>query len=248
MEKKHDIETYSKLAEGAIFFLYESFRYINEALLYEFASIIFSEQIDSIEVSDDDRKIIANLNLPEDPIGLLQADISDILTDETLKSMSMAWEQARILSKTKNHKFGMNHEINSIEILGHLNNFGFFIETLVNRHLLYLKQTNSMDDFSYARISIAKVMERLIFIFKEDLNKNKVHLNEIANLFTIRNKTVHYTPDNARALKPKVSEMVQIWTQSKKIIEKFEKIENFNEDPFSNQLNSHIISFKSKWT
>ncbi|NQV19314.1 MAG: hypothetical protein HQ534_12330 [Armatimonadetes bacterium] len=248
MKNKHDIETYFKLAEGANFFLDESFHYINESLSYEFASKLFSEKIESIEPSEEERKINANSNLPEDTIGLLQAEIPDVLQGETLNLMSKAWEQAQILSKTRNHKFGMNHEINSIEMLGHLNNFGFFIETLVNRHLLYLMQSNYIDDFSYARISIAKIMERLIFIFKESLNENKVHLNEIAKLFSLRNKTVHYTPDNARALKPKVFEMIQIWKQSKKIIERFEKVENFNEDQFSIKLNNHIICFKSKWT
>ncbi|MCP4353757.1 MAG: hypothetical protein GY795_50565 [Desulfobacterales bacterium] len=248
MKKNHDIETYYKLAEGAKFFLDESFHYINEALSDEFASIIFSEKINSVEPSEDDRKIIADSNIPEDTIELLQAEDLDILTEETLNSMSDAWEQAQFLSKTRNHKFGIKHEINSIELLGHFNNFGFFIETLINRHLLYLRQSDFIDDFSYARISTAKVLERLIFIFKEGLNENKVHLNEIANLFSLRNRTVHYTPDNAKALKPKISEMIQIWAQSKKIIERFEKVENFNEDLFSDQLNNHISSFKSKWT
>lgn len=247
MKKKHDINTFSKLAEGATFYMNESFHYINEALAYESASLIFSKEIESIDPSIDDKKIIDSLSLPEDPIDLLQANIPDVLSENTLKSMSDAWTKAQVLSKTKGYKFGLNHVINSIDMLGHLNNFGFFIETLVNRHLLFLNQVKLIDDFSYSRISVAKVMERLIFILKEDLNTNKVHLNEIANLFSLRNKTVHYTPDNAIALKPKVSEMIQIWTQAIKIIERFEKIEKFNEDGFSSLLNNHVNAFKEKW-
>ena len=105
-----------------------------------------------------------------------------------------------------------------------------------------------IDDLSYSRISIAKVMERLIFIFKEDLCNNKLHLNEIVSLYSLRNKTVHFTPDNAMALSPKVSEIIQIWTQSQKIIERFERVEKFKDDKFSIYLNERINQFKNKWT
>jgi hypothetical protein len=135
-----------------------------------------------------------------------------------------------------------------IEILGHLNNFGFFIETLVNRHLLFLNQTGTIDEFSYARISISKIMERLIYIFKDDLNNNKVQLNEITNLFSLRNKTVYLTPDNAIALKPRISELIQIWTQSIKIIKKLEQKEKFNENSFSIRLEQHMYEIKTNWT
>jgi hypothetical protein len=162
--------------------------------------------------------------------------------------MSDSWIKSQALSKTQKHKFELKHTVKYIEILGHLNNFGFFIETLVNRHLLFLKQMDLIDDLSYARISIAKIMERLIFIFKDDLRSNKVHLNEIVNLLSLRNKTVHYTPDNAMALSPKVSEIIQIWTQTKKIIERFERVEKFNDDQFSILIDERVNEFKNKWT
>jgi len=152
------------------------------------------------------------------------------------------------ISENYNHKFKLNHKIDSIEILGHLNNLGFFIETLTNRHLLFLCQSNIIDDFSYSRISTAKIMERLIFIFKEEIIAKKIHLNEITNLFSLRNKTVHYTPDNSIALKPSISELIQIWNQCKKTIEKFEKVEKINEQRFSIQMEIYIRDFKDKWT
>ncbi len=91
-------------------------------------------------------------------------------------------------------------------------------------------------------------MERLIYIFKEDLNNNKIRLNEITNLFSLRNKTVHYTPDNALALKPKISELIQIWKQCVKIIKKLEQKEKFNEESFSERLENHITEIKMVWT
>jgi hypothetical protein len=247
MAEKHDIDTYSKLELGAAFFLQESFHHIHSALSYEYASILFSEELDKIEPSKADRQIMSKMDLPNNAVEILQSNIPDALSDATLGKMSTAWQKAQLKANNSKHKFGLNHRIDSIEILGHLNNFGFFIETLINRHLLFLKQTKVIDDFSYARISVAKIMERIIYIFKQDLNDGKIHLNEIVNLFSLRNKTVHFTPDNAIALKPKISELIQIWNQSVKLIKKLEKQERFNEENFSIRLTNHIIEIKERW-
>jgi len=248
MTRELYVETSSKHAEEAKFFLIESFHSFHEALGYEFASILFSEIMESINPSEDDKKKIANINFQEEFTNLTQAEIPEVLTGETLNSISTAWEQAQILSKTRNHNFGMNHQINLLELLGHLNNFVFFIETLVNRHLLYLVQSNSIDEFRYSEISKEKVMEQLVFIFKEDLSKNNDYLKEIENLCNLYNKAGYYSSEVANAFKPKVSEIIQIWMHSKKLIERFETVENFNEESFSNQLNNQIISFMNKWT
>ncbi|WP_405326117.1 hypothetical protein [Leeuwenhoekiella sp. LLG6367-2.1] len=247
MNNKHDIDTYSKLALGASFYLEESFRCIYESLEYEFAAILFSQLLENIEPSVEDRKIFAKTSLPNDAIGLLQSEIPDILSEPTTKMMSDAWKNAQLRSKTENHKFGLDHKIDSIEILGHLNNFGFFIETIINRHLLFLNQSGKIDDFSYSRFSVAKVMERIIYIFKEDLKNNTIHLNEVQNLFRLRNKTVHYTPDNAKVLKPRISELIKIWTQCAKLIGKLEIQENFNEESFSERILYHSLRLQKKW-
>jgi hypothetical protein len=248
MSSKHKIDIYSKLELGGIFFLQESFHYLHTALKYEFSSILFSKELDAKKPSNEDREIIDKTHLPEDAVGILRSNIPDILTNETASLMSKAWQKCQQKAETDKHKFGLNHRIDSIEILGHLNNFGFFIETLINRHLLFLRQIGVIDEFSYARISTSRIMERLIYIFKDDLNKNKVHLNEITNLFSLRNKTVHFTPDNAIALKPKISELIQIWNQSVKVIKKLEEKEKFNEEKFSKRLENHIAVIKSNWT
>ncbi len=187
------------------------------------------------------------MDLPNTAVGILQSDIPDVLTDETLNKISNSWYQSQLKAKTIKHKFGFSHKIDSIEILGHLNNFGFFIETLINRHLLFLKQTNEIDEFSYARISVAKVMERIIYLFKDDLSIGKIHINEIVNLFSLRNKTVHFTPDNAQVLKPRISELIQIWKQCVKLIKKLENREEFNEEKFSVRLTNHIKEIQERW-
>lgn len=247
MTNNHDIETYTKLGEGINFYLNESFHYLNEALIYKYASIIFSANIDQIDPTESDKKLIENLSLPESPVKLLQSDNIEALSDETASKMADSWKKAQQIARFEHHSFGHQHEINSIEILGHLNNFGFFIETLTNRHLLFLNHLNEIDNLSYSRVSSARIIDRLIYIFKDDLKLNKVQINEIVNLFSLRNKTVHYTPDNAKALKPKLSELLQIWKQAKKIIERLEKKERFSEDKFSELLGQLINEINQRW-
>lgn len=247
MSNKHDVDTYSKLALGATFYLEQSFGCIDSALSYEFASILFSKAIEKIDPTETDRKLFEKMTLPESPFGLLQADFDDVLSDETAKKMSELWQLSQLHAQRNKHKFGLDHKIDSIEILGHLNNFGFFFETLINRHLLFLKQSGLIDDFSYSRISLARIMERLIYIFKDELSQNKVQINEIKNLFKLRNKTVHFTPDNALALKPRISELIKIWNQCAKIIAKLEEKEKFNEEKFSDMVLNYSLQVQSKW-
>ena len=248
MSNRHEIDTYSKLQLGAGFYLQESFHYFHVALKSEFTSLLFAEELNSIEPSKEDRKIMEDISLPKNAISILQSNIPDILTKETINLIAESFfQKSKFRVESEKHKFGLDHRIASIEILGHLNNFGFFIETLTNRHLLFLRQTEVIDQFSYARISTSKIMERLIYIFKEELNNNQVHLNEITNLFSLRNKTVHYTPDNAIALKPKISELIQIWKQCAKIIKRLEKKEKFNEESFSKILENYITEVKTNW-
>ncbi len=247
-DDKHDILTYSKLAEGAQFFLDQSFRGIHEALAYEYASELFGQRIASIEPTDEDRAISAQSKPPTDAIGLLRDTTEDVLTSTTTSALSRAWQEAQNASWTGSYRFSKDHEVSSILVLGHLNNLGFFLETLINRHLLFLLQTKAIDSFSYGRIATAKTMERIVYLFKEDLRNQSVQLNEIAHLFSLRNKTVHFTPDNASALRPKISELIRIWRQMVLLLERFESEEKFNEEVFSIQLKSLAATVEARWT
>ncbi len=90
-------------------------------------------------------------------------------------------------------------------------------------------------------------MEKLVFIFKDDLSSNTIHLDKITNLFSLRNKTVHYTPHNAIRLKPKISELLQIWKQAIALLKRLEAIEMFDEDKFSKRLDERVKAFTHKW-
>jgi len=86
MSSKHNIDTYSKLAEGARFYLNESFHYINESLTDELAGIILSNELESVDINEKDKEISRNLDLPSNPVELLQENITDVLSEETLNS------------------------------------------------------------------------------------------------------------------------------------------------------------------
>lgn len=255
MTEKHGISTYHQLNEAINHFLNESFSSLEKAMQEENLSFYISENINKVNTNKEDLTISENYStkIPESPIQFFQSNLDKmmidekILSSETINSLSEAYAKGVETSKKNTNKFPQNHTIESTLIISHINNFGFFIETLTNRHLLFLKHSKLIDEFSYKRIEKARILERLIYIFKDRLTLNKLHLNELSNLFTLRNKTVHYTPDNSISLKPKISELIQIWNQSLKIILEFEKKQEFRDDSFSSTLKSLIVGFKNKW-
>lgn len=247
MKSNHDITTFSKLHEAAVYYLDQSFVQLEECFRTELAGYFMFVELDKIDPTTQDREIISKLEFPKNPVELLQAETPNALSDETSTQMFEAWQIAQFQSRTKFHNFPKDYKLVAIQILGHINTFGFFIETLVNRHLLYQKFVGKIDDKSYSKISSSRVMERLSSMFKDEISKGNLHLNDIRLLFRLRNKTVHYTPDNANALQPKITELVRIWKQATKVLLAMEKSEQFNDEQFSEMLIRQINYFEDKW-
>lgn len=247
MSSDHSISTFSKLHEATTYYLEQSFYQLEECFRTELAGFIFSVELNKIDPTNGDQHIINTVTLSDNPVELLQSEIPDILSEETLFKMTAAWQVANIRSRTETHRFPKSHKIIAIEILGHINTFGFFIETLINRHLLYLKVAQKIDDLSYSRFSNARAMERLLYMFKEEISNKKLPLNEISLLFSLRNKTVHYTPENANALQPNISELLRIWKQAFKLVRLMEKAERFKDEKFSELLTERIKFFEDNW-
>ena len=248
---KTKIEQYTKLGKAADFYLKESFNYLEIALKKDFRQHVLSEKFKAFEYSDEDIKAIKELNGNQDVLSILQNGDKSIeaLSKDTLKKILELHEETdKFVKNLKETKLNKEHSIESIELLGHLNNYSLFIEILTNRHLLFLKHTEKISPFVYNQLSMAKIMNRLIFICKDEIDTNKVQLNEIANLFKFRNKAVHYTPDNAIALQVKISALIRIWKQSVKLIRLFEKREKFRDTKFSNFIETDIDNFEFKWT
>lgn len=247
MTDKHDLSTYSKLAEAARFYLDESFRNVDNALITELSGILFAKKIQEIDPTEKDKEIAGNTQMPENHIHVMQNEHGEVMTDETIGKLADAWSLAQFEALRQPHTFSKNHVINAIELLGHINYLAFFVETLTNRHLLFLQQTGVLDNFTYNNLSLAKILNRLIFVCKEELETNKIQLNEIANLFSLRNKTVHYTPDNALAFKTDIASLIRIWNQTIKLLKLFERKEKFVDNIFSDDLNHCVADFNQRW-
>ena len=247
MEDKHDVLTYMKLADAAEFYLYEAFQNIITALEHELASIFFTKKLEIINAIPEDDEAFRKSNLPNDNISLLRGDYGDVLSNQTQEMISLAMREAEIEAKEASHCFMKTHSVNSTCVLGHINNLAFFIETLTNRHLLFLKHSGVMDSFTYNQLAQGKILIRLIFVFRHEIDEGKIQLNEITNLFSLRNKTVHYTPDNAISLQVNLETLIKIWEQIVKLIKVFELRENFDEYKFSQKTNEQIQYFKIRW-
>jgi len=247
---EHDIITYSKLSEASDFFLDEAFHNIHKALSFDYASLILSKKLEGIETTEEDKiKIQASSSkIPNHPVKLQQMETPDVLSNETIHSMSTAWEEAQIQALNEGNQFPKTHTIEDINLLGHITNLGCFIETITNKHLLFLNQTDEIETFSYNKISQAPVMVRLIYINDKEAKENRLDLRDLAHLYRLRNKAVHYTPDNAVGLKPKISELLKIWEMCHELILYFEEKEKFVNDSLANNFGEEMEFFKNKWT
>lgn len=249
MDKDSEYLTkFMKLAEAAEFYLRESFNYLHQCAESELAGVIFKEMILLVSTTKEDQKIDDTTVFPDGVIETLTEDHPEVLSEKTHGKIDHAWERSQELSGILGHNFHKTKVFDSIELLGHVGNFAFFFETLVNRHLLFLLLSNRIDNFTYNNLSRSKLLTRLTYIFKDELVSNVIDLNEIANLFRLRNKTVHFTPDNAIQLEVKIDALIRIWNQVMSIVSKFQKIEKFNEQQFSTIIEHEINEFNDRWT
>lgn len=241
-----DLSKFARLAEAATFYLEESFHYINKCLEANLTGFIFDKLLMKVETTDEDDKIIKSTKFTENVMDILTKEYQ-VLTEKTHNKIDLAWESAQKIASIGNFDFEKNVKIDSVELLGHLNNFAFFFETLVNRHLLFLNLTDKLDNFTYNVLDKATILTRLTYLFKEELRDKKIMLDDVRFLFSLRNKTVHYTPDHAIKLEVKLEELIRIWKQTSKITDIFQSKESFNEIQFSNSINEHMMHIEKRW-
>lgn len=79
------------------------------------------------------------------------------------------------------------------------------------------------------------------------MSNKELTLDRIKHLFTLRNKTVHYTPDNALNLQVKLEELFYIWKDVGKVTDMFQSNEGFNEVSFSTLIDMHIAEIEKRW-
>ena len=117
MSAKHTIETYSKLADGANFYLTEAFSYINICLQSELRNSIFGELIAKIDHTDEDERLLKEYaeSISDDIIENLKPTNIDVLSDKTINSFRNAWQKSKNDVDQIAHKFDKQHKITSIE-------------------------------------------------------------------------------------------------------------------------------------
>ena len=134
-----------------------------------------------------------------------------------------------------------------MEILGHLNNFGFFVEAMINRYLLFLRVSTEIHSCYYNKLKDAAVISKLLFVTKNSFQNQASTIEAVCRLFRLRNKTAHYTPENAASLKVTINELFNLWSHTSKLLAYFHSQEQFTNDGFEDLLGKYITLFDEKW-
>jgi hypothetical protein len=242
-----DIEDFGRLSEASAFYLYESFRYANALMEHLLAGELFGELLQKVDPTDEDRAIIANANIPGDPIELMRDSGSNLLSSGTFANMALAWGVAQKIATGNSFSFDTKTKCTGVDMLGLVNNLTFTLEVLTYRHLLFLLQTKAIDKYTYEKFEQANPVVTLLFVFKDHVTAGTIKTDKIQFLYKLRNKAVHYTPTNAKGLAVQLSELFLIWKQMISVFKLFEQIERFEETPYSEILTGNMNDFTARW-
>lgn len=246
MKEDINIEDFSNLSGAASFYLTESFHYVDMEMESLLANKLFSLALDKIDPSEEDRIIMSNSNIPDEPIELLRFNVAQ-MSDQTMSKIEQAWQWAQKIAAGNSYSFDVKIKCAGVDMLGVINNLNFLLEVLTYRHLLFLYQTKTLDQYTYTKFEQASPIITLLYIFKEQIGSGGLEIDKIQFLQKLRNKAVHYTPNNARGFNIQLSELILIWKQLICVFELFEKSEKFEEHSYSTQLKEYIDVFKRRW-
>ncbi|MCB0495313.1 MAG: hypothetical protein KDC79_04215 [Cyclobacteriaceae bacterium] len=250
LENNKDLESFSKMGEAAKYFLRSAFDAIAGEMIYHIASELFSKTINEIDPTQEDFEFMkkASEQFSDSTIKEVIDFDSDVLSPYTQNKFSEAWEQAQKEAITTKYKFSFQHEVNGIELIGHITNLAFFIESLSNRHLFILLATNEIDNPTYNVLDRESVMGKLTFSFKTELKENKVKLGKISHLFSLRNKAVHFTAKNATNFKVTVEQLLAIWKETEEVCQLMFKKEELKSEPnFGEIISALKEDFKKRF-
>lgn len=204
------LANFSRLEEAATFFLYSAFDHANMAIQLEVAGTIFAELIGKIE--PEPGWVVPSLPtaLPE----LLEAfkrDDVQLISDATASRLAAAWEKAQDMAPSSGQKVKKTFAIKSIEILGHVIDLAACVESAVNRHLFYLRESGLLEDHLYASLDRTEVIPKILFAFKSEVQSKKLPTGRLVNLFRLRNQAVHFKASSAESIKLTVEDLLGIW-------------------------------------
>lgn len=226
------LSSYTDLSEAIRFFLHESFRHIEDEIRYYIAAELYGQKLKLIDISDADREVSSGFSSKiKGHLDLIHLDESP-LTDETLTRLSNAWTDSQIESELIDLKFKVTQELKGKSLLGHITNFAFVVEILVNRHLFILNLHNEIDSFTFNSLDKASVLHKLLYLFKDEIKKKEINPDRISNLFKLRNFAVHFTRDNSQKFKTTIQELVEIWKEASRLMDVMNKREQISDNDF----------------
>jgi hypothetical protein len=195
------------------FLLHESFQYAHQAAAYEVAGILFGERITSIDPDP-------SWKLPEMPESLpewlkkRQEIDQTILDPTTIERMSDAWQSAQHDAWDSGKEVAHTQILTSVtDVVGYVVNLTVCLESVLNRHLFLLRESNELSPDHFKSVDRAELMPKLLFCFKEQILSRSLHVSRIKQLVSLRNKAVHYRVDGFRSLSLNVGDMLGIWRE-----------------------------------
>ena len=213
MSNRDPIAGFGTAEYVANFLLQESFQYAHQAAAYEVAGILFGERIMSID-PDPSWKMP---EIPESLAGWLERrdEIDQTILDPvTAERMSNAWQTAQRDAWDSDKKLDRVHPLTSItEVVGYAVNLTVCLESILNRHLFLLRESNELSPDHFRSVDRAELMPKLLFCFKEQILSRKLNVSRIKQLVSLRNKAVHYRVDEFGSLSLKVIDMIGIWQE-----------------------------------
>ncbi len=238
---KKMIPSFNNLRGAAFMYLEDSFNNINDALENDAIQIMVYS--DNFEYSKDDIDLQEEYEKSkENPIEHLRKSRSNI-TNLTVLRIITRRANTIVNMRDINLKFKNKYELSDLRALSHITNLALFIEIIINRHLYFLLAINELSDFEYNQLEKSSVINKILYITK---NK-KIDLNFISTLFRLRNFAVHYTATNTTNFNVTIETLRGIWKQIHKILINLESKEKFDEEKYSEIIETYIEEFNERW-
>lgn len=239
-------EIFSKLEEVAEFLLVEAFQYAHAAAEYEVAGIIFGERIMAIDSNSEYPSNHARLfhrwpaSLTE---WLKDRDKMDevIADDDTTALLAEAWQSAQLDADSSGKRLSKAHIFTSIDVIGHVINLSACIETVINRKLYLLLESNKLITHHYDSLDRTELLPKILFIFKDEIITKKLYTTRLKHLIKLRNEAVHFKASSVDRLTVTSEELLGIWNE---VGDFFELVEGQPTKELMSQLTKEFIN---KW-
>ena len=206
------LTNFARLEEAATFFLYTAFEHAHMAAQLEVAGMLFAARIQTINPEPD--WVVPSLptTLPEWLHEVIHNDVQ-VISEATASKLAQAWEEAQALAPSSRQRLAKSHAIESIEIVGHIINLAACVESVINRHLFFMREAGTLESHLYTSLDRTEVIPKILFAFKAEIQSKQLSTSRLVHLFRLRNQAVHFKASSAESIKPTVEELLGIWQE-----------------------------------